>query len=389
MSKILVADQTTVGTDLISQCLSGADRQIFTAESGINALAKIALFSPDLVIINSDLPDMSGYDVCKRIKRNPETQYVMVLVISAVETRETRRKAIEAGADDYIEKDFEKHVLNSKVNSLMRVKRLSDQLKQKYIEIEEKNRVLEFQLKMGRRVQRSLIPDIDMDFRGVRLLSHYMPAMDIGGDFYDVVKLGETSVAVVIGDVSGHGISAALLTAMLHLMTRNIAARYYNPDQFLSVLNNEMCKIFDSAVSEIYTTVFSAVIDTKERKVYYSNAGHAFPIYVDAKNLAVTELSASGVPIGLMGDSKYEFKSFVYHENDMIVFYTDGLMDAFYKDNPDEFMKRIGEILLDMHAAEPLGEVMESLLSSFYDYNAPETVKYEMDDVSLVICRMR
>ncbi|MCL2352377.1 MAG: fused response regulator/phosphatase [Firmicutes bacterium] len=388
MNKVLVVDRTAVSADLIRQCLSGADCQIFTAESGVNALAKVTLFSPDLVIIDADLPDVSGYDVCKRIKRNPETQYILVLAVCAVETRESRLKAVEAGADDYIEKSFETHVLISKVNSLLRVKRLSDQLKQKYIEIEEKNRVIEFQLKMGRQVQRSLIPDVDMDFRGIRFLSHYMPALYIGGDFYDVVKLNETSMGVVIGDVSGHGISAALLTAMLHLMIRNITAVYYNPDQFLYILNNEMCKIFESSGSEVYATVFAAVIDTKERKVYYSNAGHVYPAYLDAESLTVSELAASGVPVGLMRDSRYEFKTRSYHENDMIVFYTDGLVDVFYKETPEEFMKKIGDILIDVHTVGDMNEVMEMLLNSFYDYNASDTAKYEMDDVSLVICRM-
>jgi len=387
VNKILVVDQTAV-SDLISQCLSNTDSQIFTAESGVNALAKVALFSPDAVIIDVDLPDISGYDVCKRIKRNPETQYVMILIVSALETRESRLRAIEAGADDYIEKNFDSHVLISKINSLLRVKHLSDQLKQKYIEIEEKNRILELQLKMGKQVQRSLIPDVDMTFQGVKLLSHYMPAMDIGGDFYDVIKLTDKSVAVVIGDVSGHGISAALLTAMLHLMIRNIASRYYNPDQFLYFLNNEMCKIFESSASEVYATVFSAVVDTKERKVYYSNAGHTYPIYLDAQNLTIAELDVSGVPIGLMADSRYEFRSLEYHDDDMIIFYTDGLSDIFYKDSPDEFKKKIGDILLDVFTAENLGDVMEILLNSFYNYNATDAEKLEMDDVSLVLCKM-
>jgi DNA-binding response OmpR family regulator len=138
MDKILIVDPITQSSDLIRQCLSSTGYEIYTAESGLNAIAKVSLFCPDVVLLNAELPDISSYDVCKRIKSNPDTEYTLILFISSLNTHDSRVRAIQVGADDYLEKNFDAYLLISKVNSLLRVKHLSNQLKQKYVELEEK-----------------------------------------------------------------------------------------------------------------------------------------------------------------------------------------------------------------------------------------------------------
>lgn len=388
MDKVLIVDGSVQSTDLISQSLRPAGYEVYTSESGLNALAKAQLFKPDLMIIDVNLPDISGYDLCKRVKNNQETQFVLVLFLSSIETKEMRIRALEIGGDDFMTKNFDAFILLAKVKSLMRVKHLSDQVKQKYTELEEKNNILDRQLKMAQQVQHALIPDINLDFHGVRFFSRYMPALDIGGDFYDVLPINENCISVVMGDVSGHGISAALLTTMLSMMCRTLAARYFNPDQLLFYLNNEFCKIFQNNDSEMYVCVFYAVIDTRKRKIYYSNAGQALPVFASLRDHVAFELDCVGIPIGMMPDSQYDFKTLRYHENDLLLFHTDGLADGFFKENPDNFLEKLKEILLDVKPEDPSYEIVEQVLYSFYNYGASESEKYGMDDVSVVICRM-
>ena len=388
MDSILVVDNSVQNTDLISQILRGADYEIYTSESGLNALAKVELFKPGLVILEADLPDMSGYDVCKKIKGNPQTQYMLVLVISFKDTNDLRMRSIQAGADDFMEKTFDAPILIAKVKALLRLKHLSDQLKQKYTELEEKNKILNFQLKMGRHVQRSLMPEINFTYRGVSFAGKYMPALDIGGDFYDVVHIHDDCISVVIGDVSGHGIAAALLTAMLNMMIRNLILKYPGPDQVLFHMNNEFYNIFVNSDHEMYACVFYAVFDTKQRKIYYSNAGAALPVFVDSNKKTAFELESSGLPIGLIKDSQYDYKTQEYSQGDMVFFHTDGLMDTFYKGRPDEFDRGLKEILLGAQAFKKPQEVIDAVLRSYYNYNASDTKKYELDDVSVILCRM-
>jgi sigma-B regulation protein RsbU (phosphoserine phosphatase) len=232
------------------------------------------------------------------------------------------------------------------------------------------------------------MPEIDFAYHGVSFTGKYMPAMDIGGDFYDVVHTLDKHISVIIGDVSGHGIAAALLTSMLKMMIRNLSAKYDNPDEILSHMNNEFYYIFENGDHEMYACVFCGIFDIKKRRLHYSNAGAALPIFVDAYKKAAFELESSGLPIGLIKDSQYESKTLEYRNGDTLMFYTDGLMDAFYKDNPDEFIQGLKKLLLEAQSLESPREIIDLVLSSYSNYGAIKNRKYELDDVSIILCKM-
>jgi sigma-B regulation protein RsbU (phosphoserine phosphatase) len=387
MSKILVVDNSPQNTDLVSQCLRTQDYETFTAESGYNALAKIKAHRPDLLIIDVDLFDMSGYDICKILKADPATHNIVVLLVTANDTKDFRLRATEVDADDFMEKTFDATTLITKTKTLLRLKVLNDQLKQKYLELEDKNKLMDLQIRMSRQVQRSLIPDIDLAFNGLTFYSSYIPVMDIGGDFYDVFTLNDHTIAVVMGDVSGHGIAASLLTAMLNMMMKNLAARYFNPDQLLFYMNKEVYKVLNNIQNEMYACIFYAVIDTEKSELYYSNAGLALPVFVDAQADAAFELASNGTPIGMMENSPYEFHRLSYNAGDLLFFHTDGLADVFYKDSPQEFFQSLKRLLLDVKS-EPPKEISQLVLNEFYNYGASEAEKLALDDVSLIVCKM-
>ncbi len=387
MASILIVDNQEQTADLMTRCLSDSDLEIFTAISGNTAFNKAMAFKPDLIILDTELRDMSGYELCKRLKTNPDTKFIPILFVSISDTNEFRLRALQMGADDYIEKNFDATLLKSKVKSLLRVKNLSDQLVLKYAELEEKNSILDFQLKMSRRVQRSLIPEVDIKFNRVKVISKYMPALDIGGDFYDVITLDNETICVIMGDVSGHGIAAALLTAMLNMMIKNLVKSAAMPNVLLEEMNKNFYQIF-SMNHEMYACVFYAMINTARKKIYYSNAGQTLPIYVNSRTNTAKELEISGTPIGMLPDSTYECKVLNYNEGDLVFFHTDGLCDTFYKDNPDVFSSKLKETLLDTKSLEDLNETIDIVLSSFYNFQASDAQKYELDDVSVILCKM-
>jgi len=385
---ILVVDGSYQTTDLISHLLQMEGLFIYTAESGLNALAKINLFNPDIVVANVSLPDISGFDLCKRIKTDERARDVLVLLFSAVEGGANRLRAEEMGADDFIEINADHYLYVSKVRSLMRVKALSNQLRQKYAELEEKNHLLDMQLEMGTQVQRSLLPEIDMKFKECALLSRYYPAMGIGGDFFNVHPLTENSMGIVIGDVSGHGIAAAFLTVILKMMISNLIPKYYNPDQLLYYLNNELYDLFEKNEQTYYASVFYAVVNTRDKYIRFANAGHSLPLYVDSERNAVAEMESSGIPVGMMKDSRYEMQSLIYRPSDVMLFFTDGLQEIFYKNQPDEFVERMRVVLTEISQIDELKEVMDIICDNFYHSGASETKRMEMDDVSMILCRL-
>jgi len=388
MDRILVADRNEKTVDLISKILFNSDYEIYTANSGNITLAKVEMLKPDLIIIDTDLTDASGFDVCKKIKANPEINYIPVLMLISVETKDTLLRCVYSGVDDYITKIFDGTIFLAKIKSLLRVKHLSDHIKSQYEELKEKNQVIEFQLQMARQVQRSIIRKIDMDINGTKILSKYLPALEVGGDFYSVKELDDSHIGLVIGDVSGHGISAALLTATLSMMFDTMASKHYTPNSLLKEMNDQFCKIFKHTGNEMYVCMFYAIIDTVNYVISYSNAGQVYPVFIDTNENKIYELEIGGIPIGLMSESSYDVKQTNYSPGDYLFFHTDGLSDFFYKKEPDKFSEKLRVCLnksIQTYGSS-LGSIIENVLNEFYDYE--EKNKYEKDDISIILCKL-
>ncbi len=385
MEKILIVDDMQQNLELMSNYLQNTGYEVYSAQSGKAAISKAKLLNPSLIILDLIMPEISGFDICKTLKSNPDTASILILVVTALDSRESKKRAFELGADDFLPKPFDRSTLHARIKALLRVKTLSDELKNQYAKLKEKNEQLELQMKMARQIQQAMIQEYHMECDKLTVNSRYMPALDIGGDMYDVVKAGGDNVGIFIADVSGHGISAALLTSMLKVMFQTNSHLHTDPGSLLLELNREFSAVFNTDAS-VYACAFYAYIDTEERTITYSNAGHAFPIFLDAKNTAAGELNMGGIPLGLMDDAEYENKKFSYRGGDMVLFHTDGLCDFYYKDNPEEFLYLLKRLLCDMKEGFPADSILNEILERFYN---PDDSKFENDDISIILCCMK
>lgn len=385
MDRILIVDDVEQNIELISRHLVNAGYDTISATNGPTAIRKARIMKPDLILLDLLMPQMTGFEVCKILKGDEDTKYISILIITAMDSSDTRKRSFEVGADDFISKDFDKTLLLSKVKALLRIKHLSDQLKHQYSELQEKNNTLDFQLNMAMQVQRSLIEESNFVFNKINFVSRYLPALDIGGDMYDMVKLDNSNIAVIMGDVSGHGIAAALLTAMLKMMFRNIISSTHKPEEVLSKMNSEFCNIFTNKLIDVYSCVFYALIDTESKKILCSNAGHTLPIFVESKTNSAYEIEVHGLPIGMMENSTYDTKTISFSEGDLVFFHTDGLGDSLYKDTTDEFVHKLKELLISVRNM-PTEEIITHVLEQFR--NSDDTLKYENDDISVIICKV-
>ena len=384
LDKLLVVDSSIQSSDLISYWLAREGfAEVYTSDSGINALAKAELIVPDVMVINVDLPDISGFDLCKRLKEI--MPYILILCISHVDSEANRIRAMETGADDYME-TMDSYQFISKIRGLFRVKYLSNQIRNQYTELEERNKLMESQMQMGRRVQTALIPEIDESFCDCKIVSMYRPAMSVGGDFYNLLYLNEHCLGIVMGDVSGYGISASFLTVTLNVMVKNLDTSHFEPGQLLFHLNNEMCELFGrgSDDPELYACVFYAVVDTQMKTISFANAGLTLPLIIANE---INELEARGAPIGMIKNANYDQQTISYNSGDMILFYTDGLQDCFFKNQPDEFLRQIKDLLTEL-ADEDMREILDSVCRYFYRTDLTEHERMELDDVSMLLCKL-
>ena len=390
MDKILIVSSSERHADFLCQSLEGPHYETQMVKNGAEALAQIATDRPDLIVLDTHLPDMTGFDVCKSIKMNHLTKMLPVLMVGSAEAADMRARAMQAGAVDFTAQTADCAVIVFKIQSLLRLKYLDNrrgiEYEKQYIETEERANLLKLQLKMGRSVQRSILPKINMQFNQIKLYSKYMPALDIGGDFYNIVRIDDTRLCIVIGDVSGFGISAALLTSMLYQMVISLVEKYTVPDQLLHRINNDFYKIFENSPQAMYACMFCAVIDTDAQMISCANAGEPQPIYINAAAGTAHEIAAFGSPIGLMRDVVYDCLEMPYSQNDLLMFYTDGLADALYKESPGTFAEKVKDVLLGCYACADPAEIVDTVLRTFYKPGEIKAGEKALDDVSIILC---
>src|SRR5205814_4484160 len=142
-ARVLVVDDTPLNIKLLGDLLAVKGYAVTTAANGTEALAKLAADKPDIVLLDVMMPGLSGYDVCRRIRADPATALLPVVLVTSLDPMEERIKGIEAGADDFLSKPINQPELFARVRSLLRVKALQDEVKRQAEALKEWNAKLE------------------------------------------------------------------------------------------------------------------------------------------------------------------------------------------------------------------------------------------------------
>ena len=127
-SKILIADDNVTNIELLDAYLSGRDYEIETAEDGAETLKKVETFAPDLILLDIMMPKLSGFEVCEKLKADPQTKGIMILMVSALSERGDIERAVNAGCDDYLSKPVNKFELLKRVENMLKLRSVTDEL---------------------------------------------------------------------------------------------------------------------------------------------------------------------------------------------------------------------------------------------------------------------
>jgi serine phosphatase RsbU (regulator of sigma subunit) len=203
------------------------------------------------------------------------------------------------------------------------------QLSQAYLELQaaqaqliEKEK-LEHELDMARRIQENILPKAIPSLSGWELAAFWQPAHAVSGDFYDFIPLIDGRLAVIIGDVTGKGVPAALVMATTCSILRAATKNVVTPGEILAHTNDVLCT---SIPPGMFVTCLVAAIDQASGQVRFANAGHPLPYLLTPINQ--DKLRATGMPLGLMPDQPYEEKEAVLQCGDRLVLFSDGLLEA-------------------------------------------------------------
>ncbi len=229
-------------------------------------------------------------------------------------------------------------------------------------------------------IQKNLLPkSIDSIF-GLEIANYFEPAKEIGGDYYDYGKIDEDKFFVTIGDVSGKGVPAAFLMALIKAVLKTLSYKDTIPSQVLTDLNDIL---YPDINNEMFVTLFYSHYNHSTRELYYSNAGHNPLLVYRASEDKVVEESVKGVAVGFLDSYKYKLGKLKMEKGDILFYYTDGISEAEDIQKNRFGVDRIKELMLENKekgVEEIKGEVLKRV-NEFMNGNE------QVDDITFVVIK--
>jgi len=243
---------------------------------------------------------------------------------------------------------------------------------------------LEEQLEIARQVQSELLPRLTEKYVGIHLAMEYTPAEQVGGDFYDVFRLKDEGIALVMGDVSGKGVPAALLMGVIHGAVRSSLwsespSRHESESQ---QLNRLLC---ERASGERYASMFWCYHDPIAHSLSYVNAGHCPPLVVRKRGTTVeiSRLHVGGPVLGVLPDARYEQAKVEVSPGDLLVVYSDGLVEATNSRGEEYGEGKLRELLATV-TEKSVDDIRRAILGSLAAFSEAAELR---DDLTIVVAQ--
>ena len=336
LARILVVDDEPDLQTLIRQKfrnkIKANEYEFHFAENGAEALERLSNDgSIDLILTDINMPVMDGLTLLSKIN-DLNKKELRSVIVSAYGDMENIRTAMNRGAYDFVTKPIDLKDLEVTIEKSLK------EIEQYKVALlaHDKLVALKQELDIAKIIQTSMLPKSFPAFPGRKEFDIYarmIPAKEVGGDLYDYFLIDKYRVGIIIGDVSGKGVAAAILMAVCKTLLRATALKGIPADDVLTEVNRI---IVDESPSTMFVTVFYGVLDTRNGSFEYSNGGHNAPYLLSADGSLKPIEDAGGLMIGAMEDSGYESKIIMLQPGDSILFYTDGVTEAFNK-NEEEF----------------------------------------------------
>ncbi|MCK4657402.1 MAG: SpoIIE family protein phosphatase [candidate division Zixibacteria bacterium] len=241
---------------------------------------------------------------------------------------------------------------------------------------------LEQELSLAREIQRALLPDVDIDLNGAKVESLYVPAGQVGGDYFDLIPISDREFIVIVGDVSNKGVPAALMMTAARSAIRAEIGRGKDVAGIVSHINNTLC-LDVMKYPDIFISLVFAHFDLVQRKCTYTNAGHLPPFLYNEHTGAMRQLTTGGTILGQFEGVRYKFESVSLADGDRMLMFTDGATECVNTNDEMYGRERLGEFLMSHGDASPEEFIrrLEVELDSF-TLGAGES---QFDDITAVL----
>jgi serine phosphatase RsbU (regulator of sigma subunit) len=317
-SNILVVDDNLTNSRLLSVMLSTLGCQIRTAATGEMALESIERLLPDVILLDVNMPGISGYQVCQRLKAEEKTRDIPILFISTLDQVMDKLKAFSVGGIDYISKPFQIVEVQARVKTHLALRQLQKELLLNHQRLKE-------EMSRAGQIQADLLPKAVPELPGFELAARCLPTRDVGGDFYDWYTSKPNQLTLTLGDVMGKGMPAALLMTTVRATFRALGLQ---PTSLAQVEAAHRLLEPDLTQSESFVTLFHSHLNSLTRQLSYVDAGHGLAL-VRRANGEIQSLVNGGIPMGVLPQQVYNAGSLTFAPGDALLLFSDGLAEVF------------------------------------------------------------
>jgi len=295
-----------------------------------------------LVLIDGSQKSVEALQCCRRLRGRLGEGFLPILYVAGDPSPAARVAPFEAGADTYLLRPFAPGELLAQVRAFLRIKEMHDRLAEKTAEVHRINRRLQqaygqidAELELARRIQMSFLPQSLPDVAGAHFAVHYSLCGRVGGDFYDIFRLDETTVGLYVADAMGHGVPASLLTIFVKkgVRAKEVFGRQYRlvpPGEVLARLNHDLVE--QAMADHPFITMVYALYNHREQTLSFARAGHPYPLHVP-RHGPPRLWQVEGSLLGVF-ETTFPMQTQQLRLGDKLVLHSDGIDGASFEGHP-------------------------------------------------------
>jgi sigma-B regulation protein RsbU (phosphoserine phosphatase) len=370
MARVLIADDQAHVRDALGLLLKSYGYRTKAVSDPLRVVEALDSEQFDVVLLDMNYERDTtaggeGLELVSEIRKRDKN--LPMIVMTAWGSVELAVEAMQRGASEFVQKPWDNRQLLGKLQAQVDRARA----------LRVAQRCQEEEFREAREIQNRLFPKELPQVVDYEIAAMTRPALCVGGDYYDVVRVSERETVIVIADVAGKGLPAALLMANLQAALKSLLWQSLAPRELCRRLNRILCDITPLGK---FVSFFCGVLDSQDNRLVYTNAGHNPPIVVRGRNEAI-ELNAAGAVLGQFPDWVYEQSEIRLQSGDALLLFTDGLIDAW--NEQEEPFGEWNVVRIAQQSPGPAVELMESLLAAASQHCGGRF----QDDASVVIVR--
>lgn len=320
VGRILIADDELTSRRILQHALTRVGYQVTAVDSGEEALRQLRAEPCDLLVLDFEMPDLNGIEVCAAIRSDPQTAHLPIIVLTGHSGEAEEIGCLQAGANDFVTKPVSVPALAVRIRTQVRLQTLASELQARNGKLEHWQTLHEADLNAARSVQQAIISAKPPDPPGWSVDAFYQPLIQVGGDMWNWRRLGEERWMIWIADATGHGVAAALYTSLIAVLFGHTSQDASSPAEILRRVNEEFFSVFRG---KGFFTAACAIVNAAGR-LLYAGAAHPPAILLSAGGRRDL-LPSQATLIGLTPSLRAEDTVHDLAVGDALLLYTDGL----------------------------------------------------------------